>query len=201
MSLDFYENYMNYYTNDMKVDYNLNFMCDFFQTEEITTILHAHLKENMKTIIDKNPYKERYQNNNDVFIHIRLGDAELWNVGIDFYISCINNLNYNNIYIGTEKYDNELIQKLKSLYPSIIFFEEDAVKTIQYGSTCKNIILSHGSYSAMIGYLSFFSNVYFLNEKPEWCPLTPFLYKGFIPVILDNNQDSEEIQKRYIIHP
>ena len=35
------------------------------------------------------------------------------------------------------------------------------IDTIQFGSTCKNIILSHGSFSAMIGNLSFYSNIYY----------------------------------------
>lgn len=35
------------------------------------------------------------------------------------------------------------------------------ILTLQYASTCKNIILSHGTFSAIIGYLSFYSNVYY----------------------------------------
>ena len=33
--------------------------------------------------------------------------------------------------------------------------------TIQFATTCKNIILSHGSFSAIIGYLSFYSTIYY----------------------------------------
>ena len=44
-------------------------------------------------------------------------------------------------------------------YPKAIIIDYDEIKTIQFASTCKNIILSHGSFSAVIGYLSFFSNV------------------------------------------
>jgi len=42
-----------------------------------------------------------------------------------------------------------------------------------------NIVLSHGSFSAMIGYLSFFSNIYYPNYKPLWCPLEMFTNKGW----------------------
>ena len=81
-------NYMKHLNENLKVDYNLNMMNDYFQTEEITTILQKHLKEQMKNIMDKNPYKERYNynNNNDIFLHIRLDDTKRWNVGIDYYI-------------------------------------------------------------------------------------------------------------------
>lgn len=56
----------------------------------------------------------------------------------------------NNIYIGTDDFNSELIKKIQTLYPKIILFKEDPVKTIQFASTCKHIVLSHGSFSAMI---------------------------------------------------
>lgn len=175
-------NYMKYFNHNGKIDHNLDLMSDYFQNEDITNILHARLKEHMNNIIDKNPYKERYKNNNDIFLHIRLTDASRWNVGIDYYIHCIGLLDYDNIYIGSDNFNDDIIKKIKTLYPNVIFFEEDPIKTIQFGSTCKHIILSHGSFSAVIGYLGFFSNVYFLNKIPKWCPLGLFTNKGFNPV-------------------
>ena len=159
-------------------------MTNFFQTQEITSILHNHLTTNMKNIIDKNPYKERYKSNNDIFLHIRLTDTKKWNMGIEYYIHCINLLKYDNIYIGSDNFNDDLIKKIKTLYPKVIFINKNPIETIQFGSTCKNIILSHGSFSAVIGYLGFFSNIYFMNKKPAWCPLGIFMNKGFIPIDL-----------------
>ena len=176
--------YINYFNNNIKNNANFDFMNAYFQNEEITTILYNHLTNNMKNIIDKNPYKERYNNNNDIFLHIRLGDAKKHNLGINYFVHCINSLQYDNIYIGSDSFNDELIKKLKTLYPSIIFIDKNPVETIQFGSTCKNIILSHGSFSAVIGYLGFFSNVYFMNKDPGWCPLGMFLNKGFIPILV-----------------
>ena len=166
----------------IKIDYNFDFMSGYFQSEEITTILQTHLIGKMKNIIDKNPYKERYNNNNDIFLHIRLTDVIRFNVGIDYYIHCIKFLKYDNIYIGSDDFSDDLIKKIKILYPGVIFLQETPIKTIQFGSTCKNIILSHGSFSAVIGYLAFFSNVYFPNKSPGWCPLGLFSNKGFCPI-------------------
>ena len=176
------DNYIEYFNNDIKNNYNFNFMNAYFQNEEITTILHKHIKDNKQSIIDKNPYKERYNNNNDVFLHIRLTDTKKFNVGIEYYIYCIKLLNYDNIYVGSDNFNDDLIKNLKKIYPNVIFFKEDPIKTIQFGSTCKNIILSHGSFSAIIGYIGFFSNVYFPNKKSGWSPLGMFLNKGFIPI-------------------
>lgn len=175
-------NYMHYFNNDIKNNKNFNFMNDFFQNEEITTILYNHLKDNKDIIINKNEYRERYNNNNDIFIHVRLTDASKFNPGIDYYIHSLNLLKYDNIYLGTDNFNDDLIKKLKDLYPNIIFFKEDPIKTIQFGSTCKNIILSHGTFSAIIGYLGFFSNIYYPNVEPGWHPLDIFLNKGFNPV-------------------
>ena len=180
-------NYMDYFNNNIKNDANFNFMRNYFQIEEITNILQNHLINNMKNIMDKNPYKERYKNNNDLFLHIRLTDAKQWNVGIDYFIHCINTIKYDNIYIGSDNFNDELIKKIKTLYPSVIFIDKNPIETIQFGSTCKNIILSHGSFSAVIGYLAFFSNVYFKNKESGYYPLGPlgmFKNKGFIPVNL-----------------
>lgn len=178
------KNYMNYFNNNIINNANFDFNGRYFQNEEITTMLYNHLTNNMKNIIDKNPYKERYNNNNDIFLHIRLTDTKKWNVGIDYYIHCINSLKYDNIYIGSDNFNDELIIKLKTLYPSVILIDKNPIETIQFGSTCKNIILSHGSFSAVIGYLGFFSNVYFMNKIPKWCPLDMFMNKNFIPISL-----------------
>ena len=133
-------NYMNYLNNNIENNANFNFMSAYFQSEEITNILHKHLINKKKNIIDKNPYKERYQNNNDIFLHIRLTDAKKFNVGIEYYIHCINLLKYDNIYIGSDNFNDDLIKKIKNLYPSVIFINKDPIETIQFGSTCKNII-------------------------------------------------------------
>jgi hypothetical protein len=54
-----------------------------------------------------------------------------------------------------------MVKELLSLYPSAKLINFDEINTFQFASTCKNIILSHGSFSAVIGYLSFCSNVYY----------------------------------------
>lgn len=175
-------NYMDFYKKKIKTKANFDFMDCYFQTVEITNLLHQHLKTNKKTIIEKNPYKERYNKNNDIFIHIRLTDTKKWNAGIKYYLHCIKLINYDNIYIGSDDFEDILLKKLKIVYPNIIFFKKNPVETIQFASTCKNIILSHGSFSAVIGYLSFYSTVYFLNKNPGWCPLSMLKNKGFIEI-------------------
>ena len=175
--------YLKYFKNQININYNLNFMNDYFQTEEITNIIHNTIKNQKDKIINKNKYKDRYKNNNDLFLHIRLGDVTKFNIGIEYYIKCIELIDYDNIYIATDSFNHKIINKLKELYPKIILFNDNEINTIQFGSTCNNIILSHGTFSAVIGYLAFYSNVYYPNKKPDWGHLEIFVNKGFIPII------------------
>jgi hypothetical protein len=180
-------NYIDYFNNDIDNNANFDFMKDYFQNEEISTILHNNLMNQMKNIIEKNPYKERYNNNNDIFLHIRIHNNKKFNLKIEYYIHCINLLKYDNIYIGTDNFNDDLIKSIKILYPNVIFIDKNPIETIQFGSTCKNIILSYGSFSAVIGYLGFFSNIYFMNQHYGWGDKSVygiFLNKGFIPIDL-----------------
>ena len=65
------------------------------------------------------------------------------------------------MYISTDDKEHDIVKELLNLYPSSQLISFDEITTFQFASTCKNIILSHGSFSAVIGYLSFFSNIYY----------------------------------------
>ena len=65
------------------------------------------------------------------------------------------------MYISTDDKNHSIIIDLLQLYPSSQLINYDEITTFQFASTCKHIILSHGSFSAVIGYLSFFSNIYY----------------------------------------
>ena len=160
-------NYSETYDSD-KLNYNLDPTHNYFQTRVITNIIYNYLhKDSVKSnIIKNNKFKERYSNNNDLFIHIRLGDAAKWNPGIKYYINAIKNISFENLYISTDDKNNNMIIELLQLYPSSKLIEFDEITTFQFASTCKHIILSHGSFSATIGYLSYFSNVYY--PEYEW---------------------------------
>jgi hypothetical protein len=148
---------------------NIDSNHNFFQTNRIIAVLYSYLhNEKIKTnIMNKNPYNHRYNNNNDIFIHIRLTDAAQYNPGLEYYMNAINTINnrtngnIENIYISSDDIHHEIIQQLMNKHKNVILINYNEIETIQFGSTCKNIILSHGSFSAMIGYLSFFSNIFY----------------------------------------
>lgn len=143
--------------------HNLNPNDNYFQSKEITTFLHNYLhKDEIKSnIIDKNPFKMRYNTNNDLFIHIRLTDVERYNPGIGYYKNAIANVSFDKLFISTDDEKHKMIIELLKLYPSSHLLHFDEINTLQFASTCKHVILSHGSFSVIIGHLSFFSNIYY----------------------------------------
>jgi len=149
---------------DQPLHVNLNANNHFFQIHEIATKIKEYLNTNKESIIRANPF--RYHTNNDIFIHIRLTDVQEYNPGIDYYKKAIEQCDYTHIYIGTDDPSHKIIQELTLL--NITILQTDEIQTIQFGSTCKSIILSHGSYSAIIGYLGFFSTVYYPAYKTMW---------------------------------
>jgi hypothetical protein len=152
--------------NADKIDYNVN-AADFFQTKEISFLLYQSLRDQKQTIMDRNLFHYRYDKNNDIFIHVRLTDATKYNPGVKYYLNAIERIKMDedtHIYIASDDLGHPIITKIRTLYKHRIVLpvKLDDIQTIQFGSTCKNLILSHGSYSALIGYLGFYTeNVFY----------------------------------------
>lgn len=163
-----------------------NLRCDmntFLQKEKIIRLIYIYLRKNKYDIINANPYKKYYNNNNYIFLHIRLTDAEkYYKPNIEVFIEIINKINNNSkIFIATDNFKHHIIKKLKEIYNNrLVFIKYDIITTLQIASTCKHVILSDGTFSAIIGYLSFFSKVYFKNWKNTSWHGEVFGIKGWI---------------------
>lgn len=158
LNLNNYFNILNLNTINVNLDSD---KC-YFQSKDIIDFLYKLLRSEYKNnIISKNIFKSRYKNNDDIFIHVRLGDVINKNPGIKYYVNAINRINnYNNIIISTDSPSHSIITQLL-LFKNSRLLNEDEIITIQFGSTCKNIILSGGTFSSVIGYLGFESNIYY----------------------------------------
>jgi len=157
--------YFKFYNSDkMTCNVNPNNIYCYLQVKEIIDMIYEYLHTDdvQSKIISCNPFKERYNNNNDLYVHVRLGDGIHLSPGLEYYINAIKNVKYDKLYISTETPSHEYIQTLLKEFPGSELVPYTEIKTIQFASTCKHIILSHGSFSAVIGYLAFFAeNIYF----------------------------------------
>jgi len=161
------ENYFSVLISD-KLANNVVSIHSFFQTKEISNYIYSYFRSDpiKGKIESNNPFRSRYDTNNDVFIHIRLDDIVHMlgnlNVSVDYYLKALSFIpSYNNLYISSDSKDHAIIKRLLNETPRAKLIEYDEIQTIQFASTCKHVILSHGSFSAIIGYLSFYSTVYY----------------------------------------
>jgi len=133
----------------------------YMQNKEITKYIYDYLRKEdiKKEIIKKNMYIRK---NNDVFIHVRATDAEKWNPGYEYYSKILISLQgkYENIFISSDDFNCKVVRELMTNYKMQIFYNNE-INTILFGSSNKYIILSHGSFSAIIGWFAFDSDVYY----------------------------------------
>jgi len=160
------ENYFDI-LNSEKLESNLDPNNNYFQTKEITNLLYSYINENKNEIIKNNKFNDRYNNNNDCYIHIRLDDAEKFNHGYEYYKKALNNIKFDNLYISSDNINHDIIKNLQREYNCILLYL-DIIDIIKFASTNKYIILSNGSFSAVIGYLSFFSEVRYPKYNIIW---------------------------------
>ena len=196
--------WLNIYNSS--INYNLDLNHDFFQQQEIIDVIFKYLRSNKvkESIINKNPFKTRYNNNNDLFIHIRLGDLKDFNPGIEYYLKAIKKISFDKLYIGSDSLDHEIIHKLKTFYPKVNLVDKSPIETIQFGSTCRNLILTTGSFSAIIGYLGFFTeNIYYSTLSRPWYggPWDLYTNRGWIPVDSDDTRSKSAKELATVKHP
>jgi len=173
------------------------------QTNDFSNYLRTHFDEeqNKLAIINNNLYKERYNNNNDVFIHLRLGDS----IRIpgacptyNYYEKILSSLTFDNGYISSDSIDYYLCKKLINKY-NLKVINYDEVNTIMFGSTCKHIILSSGTFSWLIGFFGFYSEIYYPKIVNKWHG-DIFVFKSWNEIEYDKISDND-LQKKFTFIP
>lgn len=150
---------------------NIDIGGSYCQKKGFSNYLYNHFKvpENQTTILKANKYTERYKNNNDMFIHVRLTDVAHYSHEYEYFEKAVSSLTFENGYIASDDLNHEICQKLIRQF-NLKPVQSSEVDTIMFGSTCKYVVLSSGSFTYMIGLLAFFSEVYYLKQKNQWCP-------------------------------
>jgi hypothetical protein len=127
----------------------------------------------MKSIQEANKFKARYGANNDVYVHVRLDDAAEWNPGFDYYDAALTACVAQGVkggYISSDSPNHPTVLVLAAKY-NLQLFEGQEIETIMLASSCKNLVLSHGTFSWLMGSLGFFSSVYIPHPRflKKWC--------------------------------
>jgi len=143
----------------------------YFQSKRHTALLREWLRSQVDKIRAANPFAGRYRNNSEVFLHVRLGDVPSYNPGLEYYRAALGRVGASVVgCISSDSPQHPLVQQLVSEYPGLkIVHTEDLVQLIQFASTFAHVILSHGTFSAVIGFLAFDSTVYYAPYNTIWC--------------------------------
>lgn len=175
---------MSYLRNNIPIYRNIIVNRCYFQTKDFSNYLYNYYQNssNQQSIIDANKFNKRYKNNNDVFIHVRLGDVEHLNQGFAYYDKALTGIHhFENGYIASDDITHETCRKLIQKY-NLRPIEYNEVETIMFGSTCKYIILTGGTFSYVIGLFGFFSKVYYLKGRDNWYPSELFFINDWTEI-------------------
>lgn len=150
------------------IDVNLSLHPNgYFQTPFIAGKIRSSL--DIEKIKACNPHSFRYDNNTDVFVHVRIGDLENKNLtpGIDYYEKILNSISFTHGYISTDTPNHPMVDHFVQKY-NLQYFLDNEVATIQFGSTCKYIVTASGTFSWIIALLGFNSDVYYPKDYLTW---------------------------------
>jgi hypothetical protein len=157
---------------------NLDPNWNFFQRIDTVQLIRNYLnsKSIKESILSKNPFTSRFSSNNDAFIHVRLTDVRDANPGLTYYLKALSMISFDTLYIASDDFEDSIITGIVDVYPNAKLLRVSEVETIQFGSTCKHVVLSHGSFSTVIGLLSYFSEVMYPqhSKKQLWYTRSTF---------------------------
>jgi len=85
----------------------------------------------------------------------------------EYYDKVLQKISFTNGYISSDTIHHEICIKLIEKY-NLHIISKDEVATIQFGSTCKYIVLSSGTFSWLIGLFGFYSQIYYPEEYKKW---------------------------------
>lgn len=143
----------------------------WFHTNRFCKIMNEYFERNklFENVRKNNLYRYKYDNNNDLFIHIRLGDVAEKTIALEnYYTRTIDSLKFNRGFITSDNINHDLCKRLIKKY-KLTIFDKPEVETIMFGSTCNNIILCGGTFSWLIGFLAISSsNIFYPEIEEKW---------------------------------
>lgn len=151
----------------------------WFHSCDFCKIIKIYFENNdiRNKILHANKYKNRYKNNNDIFIHLRLGDVRhITEKYIEYYDNLLSTIKYEVGYVSSDNINDNICKHLIKKH-NLKIINLDEIETIMFGSTCNNIILSGGTFSWMIGFFAFFSqNIYYPKINNSWYGVNIFSF-------------------------
>ncbi len=120
-------------------------------------------------LLEANKFKKRIQKNNDLFLHIRLGDVTSFSESLfSYYDGVLSILKFDNGYISSDSINHDFCKYLIQKY-KLKAFQKGEIETIMFANTCKHLILSGGTFSWLLGFFAQAdANIFYFKYKNPW---------------------------------
>jgi hypothetical protein len=107
---------------------------------------------------------------NDLFIHVRAGDCIKLNrvASIDYYTKAIEQSQFNIGYISSDTPSHETVTHLINKFNLTPYFNKPA-ETINFAKDFGSLVLSNGTFSWWMAFLSKAKNIFYPIGGPKWC--------------------------------
>jgi hypothetical protein len=142
----------------------------YYQTPAICHLFKEVFSDEARRALlrEKNPFRGRYGTNNDVFVHVRLGDTIQHCPSISYFANALGQISFERGWISSDSPFHPLVQTLIAKY-NLRLVIESPHRTIQFANTCKHLVLSHGTFSWMMGFFAFNAQtVIYPRVKAQW---------------------------------
>jgi len=106
---------------------------------------------------------------NNVFVHYRIGDIGQSRscLPYEYYQEALNSLNFSGGYISSDSPTDERVIRLRNEF-GLTVWGKNETKTLLFAKDFNNLVLSEGTYSFWIGYLSNAENIICNERDYNW---------------------------------
>ena len=144
------------------IDYGLNLICPCQSPTFVLNYKNEILSQ----------FNPRYseQHKDDLFVHVRLGDCIKNNrvPSLDYYVKGIEQAKFDGGYISSDTPSHEIVTQLLSKF-NLNLYENGPAETINFAKDFGNLVLSNGTFSWWMGFLSKAKNIFYPIGGPKWC--------------------------------